>query len=172
MPSWRKSSYTKSVSANKHLGGGVINELSHDVDILFMLFNKIKPIYGFKQKVSDLIIDVEDSAYAIFEAYHSNKKFYIFLNMDFYRHDSTRKCTVIGSKGTIIWDGISNQIKIYMMNKKTRLISFNKNKNNSYLNEMKYFINNIRKKNTLYNKFKQNLEVVKVLDNMKKKNYK
>ena len=34
LPSWRDGHYTKSVSANKKFGGGVINELSHELDLM------------------------------------------------------------------------------------------------------------------------------------------
>ena len=42
----------------KKLGGGVINELSHDVDILYMLFDDIKMIFGLNYKVSNLKIEI------------------------------------------------------------------------------------------------------------------
>lgn len=39
LPDWRKNrEYTKSVSANKELGGGVLNELSHDLDLAKYIF--------------------------------------------------------------------------------------------------------------------------------------
>lgn len=169
LPNWRYKDYTKTVSANKFLGGGAINELSHDIDILFMLFNKINFLYGISLKISDLKINVEDSAHAVFRSSQLKERFYIFLNMDFYRHDNTRSCTVIGSKASAKWDGISNQITIYKKNKKKPvIIKFHKSKNDSYINEMRYFINNVKKKKSLYSAFKQNLKIMKVIELLKK----
>ena len=42
LPTWRKGDYTKSVSAKKKYGGGVINELSHELDLMLYLFGKPK----------------------------------------------------------------------------------------------------------------------------------
>ena len=169
LPSWRNKVYTKTVSANKNLGGGAINELSHDVDVLLMLFKNLKLIYGINLNVSNLKVNAEDSAHAIFRSNYNKKNFYIFLNIDFYRHDHTRTCTVIGTKATLRWDGILNEVKIHKKNsKKPTLIKFNNNKNDSYLNEMKFFLKNIEKRNTLYNNFKENLNLIKILKLMKK----
>ena len=77
LPSWRNKVYTKTVSANKNLGGGAINELSHDVDVLLMLFKNLKLIYGINLNVSNLKVNAEDSAHAIFRSIY-NKNFYIF----------------------------------------------------------------------------------------------
>ena len=42
LPSWRiNSDYKKSVSAREELGGGVLLELSHDIDYLVWLFGKV-----------------------------------------------------------------------------------------------------------------------------------
>ena len=38
---WRKKNYLKSVSVKKNLGGGVINELSHDIHYLLHIFKKL-----------------------------------------------------------------------------------------------------------------------------------
>ena len=39
LPDWRKNrEFTKSVSANKELGGGVLNELSHDLDLAMFIY--------------------------------------------------------------------------------------------------------------------------------------
>ena len=49
---WRKQDYSKSVSANKKLGGGIILELSHEFDYLLYLFNDLKILYkSFDKKV-------------------------------------------------------------------------------------------------------------------------
>jgi predicted dehydrogenase len=169
LPSWRKKNYTKTVSAKKELGGGVINELSHDIDILTMLFSDIKLVYGINLNVTKMKINTEDSTHAIFKSKFKNKSFYIFLNMDFYRHDYTRSCTVIGSKATIKWDGILNKVEVYKKNSKNpKIYKLDNDKNNSYLNEMKFFIKNIRNKKTLYNNFRENLRLIQILNQIKK----
>ena len=46
LPSWRDGHYTKSVSANKKFGRGVINELSHELDLMLFLFGKPKTLFA------------------------------------------------------------------------------------------------------------------------------
>ena len=68
--------------------------------------------------LSNLKINVEDLAHAIFKSSQNRKNFYLFLNLDFYRHDNTRTCTVIGSNGTIKWDGVQKSVTHHIINKK------------------------------------------------------
>lgn len=169
LPNWRKKHYSKTVSAKKKLGGGVINELSHDVDILYMLFDDIKMIFGLNYKVSNLKINTEDTAHVIFKSKYNNDSFYITLNMDFYRHDTTRKCLIIGSKATLEWDGVNKNVKIYKRGKNINTYQFNKSNNLSYINQINYLFKNIYKKKTLIKSFKTNLKLIKTLDLIRKK---
>ena len=64
MPSWRPNSdYTKSVSAIKKLGGGVLLELSHDIDYLVWLFGNVKWVNSTIHRQGNLKIDTEDTAH-------------------------------------------------------------------------------------------------------------
>ena len=74
LPSWRKDTdYKKSVSAKKKLGGGVLLELSHDIDYLFWLFGKVEWVSATIYKQSNLKIDTEDTA-IITLGFLNNKK--------------------------------------------------------------------------------------------------
>lgn len=112
LPSWRKKNYTKSVSAQQELGGGVINELSHDIDIMYLLFKKINFYSGMSYKISNLKINTEDTSHVVLKSKFLKKNFFIFVSMDFYRHDTTRNCIIIGTKATIVWDGIKKKVTI------------------------------------------------------------
>tara|TARA_B110000503_G_scaffold77746_1_gene119745 strand:+ start:3136 stop:4107 length:972 start_codon:yes stop_codon:yes gene_type:complete len=169
LPSWRDKDYSKSVSAHKKTGGGVINELSHDIDILLMLFKKIKVISALNYKVSNLKINTEDTAHAIFKSNKGKSIFFLNLVMDFYRHDHTRKCTVIGSNSTVVWNGLERKITIF---KKNNIISkvykFSNNKEISYYNEMKYLVRSIQNRKTLIKNFKNNIQLLKILDEIRR----
>ena len=170
LPNWRKKDYRTSVSSKKELGGGVINELSHDVDILYVLFKKIKFYFGINYKISRLKINTEDTSHAIFKSSFNKKNFFIYIGLDFYRHDTTRTCTVIGSKATVKWDGIKKKITIYKKNMiKPIFYNYDKNKNLSYLNQIKFFIDSIYKRKTLQKDFKVNIKLVETLNLMRKK---
>ena len=61
LPSWRPSvDYRKSYSAFKNQGGGVLLDLSHEIDYLQWLFGKVKELKSYQVKISDLEIDSDD----------------------------------------------------------------------------------------------------------------
>ena len=113
---WRPNSdYRQGVSAQRKLGGGVLLELSHEIDYLTWIFGSVKSVTGYINKLSDLEIDVEDLAHCFlsFKGIPSGQEVQATLNMDFIRKDPIRQCTVIGEKGTLNWDGIKNKVTIF-----------------------------------------------------------
>lgn len=61
LPTWRSNTnYKESYSAKKDEGGGVLLDLSHEVDYIQWLFGPLKDIKSYKLKVSDLEIDSDD----------------------------------------------------------------------------------------------------------------
>ncbi len=61
LPTWRPNSdYRKSYSSKKDEGGGVLLDLSHEIDYVQWLFGKIEEIKSYQVKVSDLEIDSDD----------------------------------------------------------------------------------------------------------------
>ena len=61
LPMWRKNiDYKKSSSAKRKSGGGVLLDLSHELDYIQWLFGKIKLDYVYINKLSDLKISTED----------------------------------------------------------------------------------------------------------------
>jgi predicted dehydrogenase len=53
------------VSAKKELGGGVLLELSHEIDYLRWIFGEVEWIRATISQQSNLEIDVEDSAHIL-----------------------------------------------------------------------------------------------------------
>jgi len=119
LPDWRPNKdYRMTVSANHRLGGGVLLELSHEIDYLRWIFGDINWVRATLSKQSSLEIDVEDSAHLIlgFEPSSDGNQLIANLNLDFIRHDRTRSCTVIGDKGTLRWNGLIGTVDAYMQN--------------------------------------------------------
>ena len=61
LPDWRPNSdYRKSYSAKKAEGGGVLRDLSHELDYLLYLFGSCKKVTSLGGKLSQLDIDSDD----------------------------------------------------------------------------------------------------------------
>lgn len=112
LPSWRPGSdYRQGVSARSELGGGVLLELSHELDYLCWLFGDINYVRATLGKLSDLDVDVDDTAYLTLEFKGQTAPILASLNLDFIRHDTTRQCTIIGETGSLRWDSIKGSVE-------------------------------------------------------------
>lgn len=122
LPTWRPGQdYRQGVSAKEETGGGVLLELSHEIDYLLWLFGQVKTIRGVVTRQGDLEIDVDDIAHVIFtfdNEIHGGKAIIASLSMDFLRHDTTRCCIVIGTKGTLRWNGIAGSVECFKQGEK------------------------------------------------------
>lgn len=80
LPNWRKRHYTLTSSAKKKFGGGVINDLSHEIDFANYFIKNLKVIKIFQKKISNLKIETNDFALIIFGKKKKNcyNKFGIF----------------------------------------------------------------------------------------------
>jgi predicted dehydrogenase len=116
LPKWRpKKNYKDSVSSQKKLGGGVLLELSHEIDYLRWIFGEILWVNGVVGRYSDLNIDVEDGAMVVLglKSVRSDKKIIGTLRLEFYRQDPVRSCVAVGEFGSIKWDGISGLVTLF-----------------------------------------------------------
>lgn len=116
LPSWRPDAdYRGTVSAQASLGGGVLLELSHEIDYLRWLFGEVSWVSAVLSKRSTLQIDVEDTAHLLlgFSAGDDEEPLVATLHMDFVRHDSTRSCTVIGEAGSLRWNALEGTIDVF-----------------------------------------------------------
>lgn len=112
LPSWRPDSdYRDGVSAQKKLGGGVLLELSHEIDYAKWLFGKPDSLFCSHNRLSPLEIDVEDSACLIFE-YTKEKNRRVIINLDFLQQTPSMSVEVIGQKGKLIANLITEEITV------------------------------------------------------------
>ncbi len=116
LPDWRPDvDYRASVSARAALGGGVLLELSHEFDYLRWVFGDVAWVQARIVRQSALDIDVEDTAHVLlgFVSSPMGAEVVATLSLDFVRHDATRSCTVIGSRGTLRWNAITGVVEIF-----------------------------------------------------------
>ena len=108
LPDWRQGQdYRKSVSAKAELGGGVLLELSHELDYIRWFFGEMKSVSANIQNSGTLDIDVEDSVDMIFE---SEQGYSVSVHLDFNTRNTRRKCTARCSNGNLTWDAVENKV--------------------------------------------------------------
>jgi len=172
LPSWRPNTdYSKTVSAKKSLGGGVLLELSHEFDYLSWIFGKIIWVKSHVSKQSDFDIDAEDLANIILGLKSSNGSIHTAtLNMDFFRHDTVRYCEVIGKKGTLTLDFISGEVRIYspLLGEWEVLYQSLEDKNFTYIEEIKHFFLAIESNNYSPTSAKDGLKTVLAIEAVNK----
>lgn len=151
LPSWRPGAdYRQTVSARAALGGGVLLELSHEIDYLRWIFGEVKWVSAVLATQSDLEIDVEDTAHLTlgFSAKTGAKPLIASLSMDFVRQDSTRTCVAIGETGTLRWNAIAGTVELLGAGEKAwqALFAHPPQRDESYLSEWRHFLDCIAQK--------------------------
>lgn len=114
LPDWRpRRDYRTTVTAQSALGGGVLRELSHELDYLQWIFGQIDWVSAWIGRQSQLEIDVEDvaSIRCGFSPADGSKTIVGQIALDIVRHDSTRTVTAICERGSLQWDGIGMQVR-------------------------------------------------------------
>jgi predicted dehydrogenase len=145
LPSWRPDTdYRQGVSARRELGGGVLLELSHELDYLPWIFGEIEWVKATLGRQSSLEIDVEDTAHLVlgFASADDGHQLIGTLNLDFVRHDSTRLCTAIGENGSLRWNGLTGVVEQFEVGAKEwrELFRHQHQRDDSYLAEWQHFL--------------------------------
>jgi predicted dehydrogenase len=106
---WRAGTdYRQNVSARSDLGGGVLLELSHEVDYARWLMGEIRSVSAQVERVGDLEIDVEDTA-TLLLSFDSGAVGVVHLNM--IERPALRRCRIAGALGTLTWDAGSHNVR-------------------------------------------------------------
>lgn len=139
LPDWRKNiDYKLSNSARNDYGGGVVNELSHEIDLVDYLFGVVKIHSSFSSKISNLKIETED---ILNLNMFCRKVKFCTLNINFFDKQNERKIKIIGKDYSYEADIISNSIKIFD-NKNQKVKKIKIKKENTYEKIHRSILNN------------------------------
>lgn len=158
LPYWRKKNYKYSVSVQKKLGGGVINELSHEIHLSRWFFGIPKIIAAYNFNSEKLDMDCEDNSISILKY---SKNFQLFMSLSFSKKNNERYIFISGTKGEIKWDIIKNNIVI-KTKKRKKVIKFKYE--NLYLKQLNYILK--IKKHLV--SFQEGIDVLKLIFKIKK----
>ncbi len=134
LPSWRpEQDYRKSYSADLHQGGGVLRDLSHELDYIIWLFGDIEQIDSINTKISDLEINSDD----IFTAIALTKKRSIInLTVDYISKIPMRRLIIHTKEHTIEADVIQNTLHLYDKNGKKQTVQIEPAERNETYTQM------------------------------------
>ncbi len=167
LPDWHPyENYSKSYAARDDLGGGVVLTCIHEIDYLYWFFGDVKEVFSMTGKFSDLKIQSSDLS-AIILKFKNNVVGEVHL--DYFQRPEFRSCKIIGSKGTIYWDSVDNEVKIFDIKKKKWIIKLkvkNFDKNEQYVDELSHFLRCIDKKEKSINDLTQGIETLKIALNI------
>ena len=166
LPDWRKGQdYRKSVSAKSDLGGGVLLELSHELDYIRWFFGEMKSVYAIIQNSGTLDIDVEDSVDMIFESQHG---FPISVHLDFNTRNTRRKCIASCSNGDLTWDAIDNKVIWQPAEGIEEVEMYENDRNYVYREQLKHFFNCIENDEQPLVSLDDGYAVLKIIESAKK----
>lgn len=148
LPDWHPwEDYRQSYSARSDLGGGVILTLCHPLDYLVWLFGNVTELWAFADHLSDLIIDVEDTAQI---GLKFSNGMLGSVHLDYYQRPPCHFLSIVGSHGTIRWDNEDGTVLLYKFDNSTSKlvtgnwerfpIPNNFERNDLFLAEMRHFL--------------------------------
>ena len=109
LPTWRPDSdYRKSSSARDISGGGVLRDLSHELDLVQYLFGAWQQLTAVGGKFSDLEIATDDTFSILMTSTKCNA---ISVQLNYVDRIKQRYITINGNHGTVSIDLISNTAK-------------------------------------------------------------
>jgi predicted dehydrogenase len=114
LPGWHPyEDYRTSYAARRDLGGGVILTLIHELDYAFWLFGAPRKLFAVGGHLSDLELDVEDTASILMDCGTDARALPVHVQMDFLQRPPMRSCEIVGSAGKLTLDLIGATLRRY-----------------------------------------------------------
>ena len=170
LPSWREGDYKRSVSAKKKYGGGVINELSHELDLMLYLFGKPKAVFAKYFNSKSLEIDTEDMVNIIFIL---NKNINLNMHLDFCSPSEKREIEILFSDNSkILLNLKNNSIEINSI-RKTVIKKFSLSENFYTKSQIKKMISisNSKKNDEWMPEFMDSIHVLYIIKKIRESNF-
>jgi predicted dehydrogenase len=91
-------------------GGGVLLQFSHELDLAYGLFGLPRRVSSVGGKLSDLDIDVEDTA----ETALDYGELHVRVQQDFVRRPPVRQYELVGEEETVQWDDSVDRNEVFL----------------------------------------------------------
>jgi predicted dehydrogenase len=145
LPSWHPwEDYRKGYAARADMGGGVLLTQCHSLDYLPWLVGTVESVWGFVAKLSDLEVDVDDTAKI---GLRFNSGALGSLHLDYNQQPPSHHFEVIGTQGSLQWDLSDGATRIYRSEKEdweVYPLPAGWERNVMFMEQMKHFVSVVR----------------------------
>ena len=169
LPDWRpEQDYRASASARTDLGGGVLLELSHEIDYANWFFGPFVDVQAALQKSGTLDIETEDGAEILL---NNTSGLPVSIHLDFYRKIPVRQCRVQTTKGELLWDCLAKLV--CWKNNEGQIIekNFRQEKNDLFCRQLEHYFDCIENHVTPKVALKDGIEVMRIIEKAKNSDY-
>lgn len=145
LPDWHPSmDYRTEYAAQKKLGGGaLLTSMSHIFDSVFWFFGDIEEIVGWKSRLSDLEMDVDDSVFCLIK---TNRGIIAECQTDFLQRTSEHRMIIVGENGSIDADFVRHSLSLQVVgDEEPHVTTYAFDGNKRYVDELSHFVGLIGK---------------------------
>ena len=140
---WRPNKpYKKTSTALRSLGGGVVNELSHEIDYMNYIFGQPNFQKSVIHKSKKLSLDVYDKCNARF----LYPKYKVDVSLDMLSSIEKRICYIKFEKANVLLNFKTNIMHILKIKGENTTYFFKKDMSDTYVDQIKYFMKKIKNK--------------------------
>lgn len=145
LPDWRpQQDYRQSYTAQQRQGGGVILDVSHELDYVLWLLGGPRDVQCVAGNLSDLAMDAEDCATMLLRFAAGP---HMTVHLDCVQRSYTRTCKLVGTQGTIVWDYAAQQVQVYRAAAGCwETLPYTHGSNDMYMAEMQHFLECVARK--------------------------
>lgn len=169
LPDWHPGhDYRQGYSARADLGGGAILDGIHELDYIRYFFGDIEQVYCIGGTMSDLEIDTEDMAELVMKC---SNGVHAEVHLNYLNRTRLREFLIIGENGLIKWDSNDGTVKHFDAMEKCWKVyreEFEFHINDTYILEMRHFINCIFGKEKSINDAREGKSVIELVECAKK----
>jgi predicted dehydrogenase len=139
--------YRRMYASRRDLGGGVTLTQIHEIDLVHRIFGLPERVWSVGDRISELEVDVEDSASSLLEYGRKNgRPFAVQLHQDFLGRPPRRTFSIWGSLGRAVMDLRSGTLDFVSTDGSTaRLVECSDYpRNQLFLDELAHFLDCVR----------------------------
>lgn len=110
LPTWRPAvDYRETYSARRDLGGGVLMDAIHELDLALWLVGELRPVGALVARLGPLAIDVEDTAFALLATTDGAP---VSIGLDYLSRRYRRGIEVVADTATVRLDWARRVIEV------------------------------------------------------------